>query len=205
MGTSKDEQVAWIRAVMAYLGVTATQLARRAKLAPSTLHRPLYDADYPGMISGRSLAKVAEVAGLKPLEFPVRATTFSEPETSPYAPPDVLNPTDYFHRAIRDLCAGRNGRDPWIMRGYALDLSGILPGDVLIVDMNIQPKAGDIVCAQIYDWSRQKAETVMRRYDPPYLVARSMREPNHKPLLVDDENVIIRGVIGPVLRETAAG
>lgn len=199
MTTTLQEQVAWVRAIMTYLGVSATELARRAKLAPSTLHRPLNEPDYPGVLSGRTLAAIAAVADVRPLEYPARMRGLSEPEASAYQLSAKVDAADNVGRAVRELIAGRNGRDAWVAQSHALDLVGVLPGDIVIVDLNLQPKARDIVCAQIYDWSGTRTETVFRVFDPPYLLVRSTRV-DDKPLTVDGASVVIKGVVTAILR-----
>jgi hypothetical protein len=202
MTTSRDDQVAWINAVRAHLGVSLTELARRAKIAPSTLQRPVNDPNYVGMISGRTMAAVAAVAGLNVMEFPARMRGLAENDAAPFQYDDRNDAADNINRAVRELVKGRNGRDPWLMRSYALELAGILPGDIMIVDLNRQARPRDIVCAQIYDWSGMKSETVFRIYEPPYLVTHSMRAGIDKPIAVDNSSVLIKGVVDAVLRGT---
>jgi len=201
---SRETQLAWVRAILAHLGVSATELAKRAKIAPSTLQRPLNDPEWTSMLSGRTMAAIGEVAGLRPLEFPSRARGMTEPEARPYVYDQARDAADNFDRSVRELCQGRAGRDPWVMRSYALELSGVLPGDIMIVDLNIQPAPDDIVCAQIYDWSGSKTETVFRLFDPPYLVTNSVRAGREKPLAVDNSSVVIKGVVTTILRNRAA-
>lgn len=200
MANSRDEQTAWIKALLAHTGLNAHQLATKAGIASSTLHRFMSSPDYDGMLSGRTLAALAEVAGVQPMEFPGRARGFGEAEAEQFAFEPRGDGADNFNRAVRELCGGRNGRDPWVMRSYALELAGILPGDILIVDLNRSPKPLDLVCAQIYDWSRSRADTVFRVYDPPFLLPRSLRQPNEKPVMVDGANVVIKGVVDNVIR-----
>lgn len=199
MDVSRQDQIAWVRAVLGHLGVTATELARRAKIAPSTLHRPLNDPNWPGMLSGRVLTAIAKEAGVKPLEFPSGSRGFSEPEIEPFVYGDG-NAVGGISSAVRDMCQGRNGRDAWIMKSYALELVGILPGDVLIVDLNMQARANDIVCAQLYDFTHSRAETVMRVFQPPYLVTQSLRLGPQKPVAVDGDSVVIKGVVDGMIR-----
>ena len=201
MKPGKDEQVAWVRAILAHLGITATELARRAKLAPSTLQRPLAEPDSPAMLSGRTLEAISQVAGFRPFEFPARPRGFGESEAEPFQPDPAAA---QLLRAVKELCAGRNGRDPWVMKGYTLELQGILPGDIMIVDLNQHPRPGDVVCAQVYDWSRSRADTLMRVYNPPYLMANGIREGLHKPILIDGQDVVVKGVVDAVLRPRAA-
>jgi hypothetical protein len=99
--------------------------------------------------------------------------------------------------ALKALIGGRKAADPWTIRTRALERIGYLPGDIVIVDLGRRPEAGDAVCAQVYDWRRADAETVMRLYEPPYLVAASLDEGLRRPLVVDNERVIIKGVVLP--------
>lgn len=200
MNTSKEEQVAWVKAVAAHLGVSLTELARRARIAPSTLQRPVNDPAFPGMISGRTMAAVAQVANLNVMEFPGRMRGLAENDATPFLYDEKNDALDNVNRAVRELVRGRNGRDPWVMKSYALELAGVMPDDIMIVDLNRQPRPRDIVCAQIYDWSGMKSETVFRLYEPPYLVTHSMRAGIEKPLAVDDSTVLIKGVVDAVLR-----
>jgi hypothetical protein len=197
-----QEQIAWVRAVMAHLGiVSANDLAKRAGVAPSTLQRPMSDPNWPNVLSGRTMDKIARLANLRPMEFPSKLGGLNEPEAVVYtydAGEDALE--SGFDRAVRELCRGRHGRDPWLMRSHALEIAGILPGDVLIVDLNVQPTAKDIVCAQVYQWSHMRAETVFRIFEPPYILTNSLRHGTQKPLPVDGENVAIRGVVVSVMR-----
>lgn len=200
MSTSKEEQVAWVKAVQMHMGISLTELARRARIAPSTLQRPVNDAEYHGMISGRTMAAVAAVAGLNVMEFPARMRGLAEADATPFTYDDRNDAADNLNRAVRELVRGRNGRDPWVMRSYALEMAGVLPGDIMILDMNRQAKPRDIVCAQIYDWSGSKSETVFRLFDPPYLMTHSIRTGIEKPVAVDNATVIIKGVVVAVLR-----
>lgn len=198
----KDEHLRWVRAVMAHMGdISANELARRAGFSPSTLQRPLNDSNWPHALSSATLAKIGKAAGLKPLEYPVRGGSFGEPEAEPFvyeACGDAISSN--VDRAVRELVRGRNGRDPWVVQSHALELSGILPGDILIVDMNLQPRPKDIVCAQIYQWSHMRDETIFRVYEPPYLLTSSLRYGSQRPIVVNDEDVVIRGVVDGLFR-----
>ncbi|WP_156899382.1 hypothetical protein [Pleomorphomonas koreensis] len=197
---SRQQVQAWVRAISDHLGLPPSTLGHRAGMSKSTLTRFLNSPDYAGNLSTKNIAALAALAEVKPLEFPGKRGGFTEAEAAPYQPPENANALDSSARAIRELCSGRNGRDPWTMKSAVLDMAGILPGDIMIVDMNKRPKSGDLVCAQVYDWRSQTAETIMRMYDPPFLVSQSHTMPSAKPLMVDDETVVIKGVIDAVLR-----
>jgi hypothetical protein len=95
--------------------------------------------------------------------------------------------------------------DLWEIRGRALDLAGLLPGDVVAVDLGrSELKTGDVVCAQIYDWQKGSATTVFRIYEPPYLVALSTDPQHRKPVLVDGDRVLLKGRVVASFRQYAS-
>jgi hypothetical protein len=196
MDSMRDRQRTWLKDVLAHRGWNATEWARRARLAPSTLNRFLNDPDYEHELSKKTLRALGEAAGLEPYQIPgvKRPSGFSEPDAQALFESGTSGDA-VVDEAVRVLLQGRNGIDPWIMRSRALEFAGYLPGDVLIVDLNERPKAEDAVCAQVYDWTTGKAETVMRLYTPPYLVAMSSETRFLKPFVVDDDVVVIKGVI----------
>lgn len=197
----KKDQLDWVTAVKAYLGVTSNNaLAVMAGVDPSLVQKP-FNPNYKGKFGADTLQKIAAAAGLRVMEYPSRPSGLAEAEAVPFVfdgSADAI--AQNVDRAVRELCRGRNGRDPWVIRGYALELSGFLPGDIVIVDMNISPQPKDVVCAQVFDWSGRKAETVFRIYDPPFLLTNSIRFGPQKPLLVDDDRVMVRGVVDGMFR-----
>ena len=107
-------------------------------------------------------------------------------------------------RVLNALVSGRNAANPWTLNSRALEDAGYLPGDILVVDLNAQPKAGDVVCVQIYKWAEGKADTVFRIYEPPYLLAACRDPALRRPLLVDNNHIIIKGVVTECLRRRPA-
>ena len=99
--------------------------------------------------------------------------------------------------------AGGNAIDAWTLQSAALDLAGYLPGDILMVDLNADPEDGDIVCAQSYD-RLGRAETIFRRFQKPFLTALSTQSNSFRPLIVDEDRVVIRGVVIATLRPRTA-
>jgi len=86
------------------------------------------------------------------------------------------------------------------MKGWALELMGVLPGDILIIDETKQAKVGDIVFAKVLDWGHGTGEAVFRLYQPPYIISYSSRTGPQKPLAVDEDIVSLKGVCTAVLR-----
>ena len=193
------ETKAWIRAIADYLDLSPSALAIRAGVAASTLTRYLNDPTGVAGVSQKTLDAIAALSGIPVHQMPNgRAHGFSEPEATPY---DFAETERGFDAAIRLLCQERNGRVPWEMRSWGLDGRGIVPGDVLLLDLNRKPKSGDIVCAQVYDWSGAGTQTVFRIFDPPFLVMNTTKIDPDKPRVVDDENVVIKGTVFSVLRD----
>lgn len=80
------------------------------------------------------------------------------------------------------------------VRDDALNLSGILPGDVVICQADGKARKGQIVVAQHYQG--RGAETILRKYEPPYLMPHSAN-PAHKPLSEKEHDV---RVVAPVIK-----
>lgn len=176
----------WLHEVMQITGLKPTPLAKEAGLAPSTLLRAL-DPDSPTTLERRSISRIVKAFGVpEPGEPRARSPQTMDlvaPSAEQKAPND-LAPNQYLRAA----------------GSRVLDLAGILPGDLLRLDMGLPPQAGDIVDAQIYGPQRG-AETVLRLYDPPYLVTRSSDPATPaKPLLVDGERIRIAAVVVQVVR-----
>lgn len=95
----------------------------------------------------------------------------------------------------RALGADRPGIDVWRVNSAAMIQDGTLPGDHILVDTHAAERcaAGDLVLAQVY--SRTSATTVLRRYEPPVLVAASHDPADRRVHVVDGINVVIRGRI----------
>lgn len=205
MQDAKQEQLEWVKAVMDHLGVRSKNaLAVIAGVEPSLIQKP-FNPNYKGKFGADTLKKIADAAHLRVMEFPGRPGGLGEGDASPFVYNESENTLERnFDRAVRELTAGRNGRDAWVMGNHSLELSGVMPGDVLIVDMNLAPRPRDIVCAQLYDNARGRADTVFRIYDPPFLLVNSIRLGPHKGLMVDNDQIAIRGVVDAVLRRRTA-
>ncbi len=61
--TTNEALIDWIRSIMSTRGWTATELARRSELAPSTLLRALNNASHPFVFSLATLEKIGDGAG----------------------------------------------------------------------------------------------------------------------------------------------
>jgi AcrR family transcriptional regulator len=192
----------WIMHVAAHLGLTPSDLARRAGMSPSTLTRYLSDTSGTIGISQKSLDKIGDYARIRPHQFTTTPFgAFQEAEAQPYD--HGTAEAGWLHDQVQLMCAAVQSRVPWTLRTDALNLAGYLKGDTLIVDLALPPRDGDIVCAQVYDWQRETADTIFRLYRKPWLMTHSSVIAPIKPLMVDDDVVAIRGVVEACLRPRA--
>ena len=170
----------WILKVLAAKGWTPHRLAVEAGLSPATVHRALND-DH--VTSNTTLEKISKATGI-PTPLAAHAAGQSGFRESDAVP---------LHAPAR---TESDAQTWWRLNTRAAELAGYLPGDEVLTDQSVMPRAGDLVCAQVYDFQMGSAETVFRIFDPPYLVVRTM-DPSvsTKPLPVDGKHVLIMGTV----------
>jgi hypothetical protein len=184
----------YIRRVIAHTRKPPTRIAKEVGVAPSTLTRLLKD-DSTSTLHARTISRLQEYSGVSFFGADPSAPASFRGLAEDAIPFEIKDADPALSAAIKALIGGRKAADPWTMRTRSLERRGYLPADIVIVDLGRAPEAGDAVCAQVYDWRRGAAETVMRVYDPPYLLEASFEEQLRKPLVVDNEQVIIKGVL----------
>lgn len=98
-------------------------------------------------------------------------------------------------RSIAQIMGEKPGIDVWRVKSRAMALAGLIEGDFMLVDTHVAERVrpGDVVVAQIY--SRESATTVLRRFEPPVLVASSADPADARVHVVDGQNVVIRGKV----------
>lgn len=101
---------------------------------------------------------------------------------------------------VKLILKDRPDAAPWWLKTRALEGLGYMLGDLVITDAKVQPRAGDAVCAQVYDIRSGSAETVFRVFEPPYLISFQSDPSLRKPLLIDNERVIVMGTVTESLR-----
>lgn len=186
----------WLNGLMDKYGVKARQIATRAQVAPATVYRALDEDSAEGYVMSTTIiAKIAAAFGEAAPSFdggaPVRTLPgLSEGDMAVY---DAELPS------LEDDLPRNRGR--WRVISDVLSLEGYRPGDILEFDLSLTPRPGDIVVAQVYSLLALAAQTVLRLYQPPYLITRSLNAAaDHRPLLVDGERVIVRGTMVRMVR-----
>ncbi|MCF6368312.1 LexA family transcriptional regulator [Rhizobium halophilum] len=194
MALDQRETKEWLRAIARHLNLSPSQLALNSGMAASTLTRYLNDNSNSVGITQSSLEKVARYSGFRPNQLPGGSRPgVAEPDAIPFRHDNREWP-EWVRTAVEAARGGRNGVEAWVMKGAALDGLGVMPDDILLIDQNARPKSGDVVLAQIVDYSAGTAETVMRLYQAPFLITHSMRLGPGRPEHVDEDRVSIAGV-----------
>ena len=196
MGTAND-QYDFITNVLAKTGWSQTDLANRAGLDPSTLSRFLAKTRDGHALRASTLQRIATASGI-PFGEKIhhQASQFEESEAELY----LYAETDSRTIAIRALCGSHKNVDAWTLNSRAIEGLGYRSGDILLVGLGESPILGDVVCAQIYDWSKGRAETVFRLYQPPALIAVTPDMNLLRPYIIGDNTVAIKGVVLHTLR-----
>ncbi|TCT34623.1 hypothetical protein EDC90_103317 [Martelella mediterranea] len=199
MDNQRDTK-AWLKAVADHMNLSLSKLALNSGMAASTLTRYFNDTTGTVGITQSTLENVAKYSGFRPGQLPGRSTSgMAEPDALPYANDNEPHP-GWIDAAVKAAKDGRNSVEAWVMKGGALDGMGIMPGDIVLIDLGRRPKTGDIVIAQIIDPVRGTAETVMRLYQAPFITSHSMRLGPQRPEQVDDDRVSIAGTAIGIIR-----
>lgn len=188
----------FVRRVVDHTKTPPTRIATDIDISPSTLTRLLNDpGDGKATLRATTIAKLEAYSGLKAptLELDgARSAPGLREDATPYKAENV-DPA--VTAAIKAIVGGRKNIDAWTIKSRSLECAGFVPGDIVLVDLSIMPLAGEAACAQVYDWRTGTAETIMRIWEPPYLVASSFDPNLRKPLLREDDRIILKGLVLP--------
>ncbi len=213
----QEKHRAWIKELQRSTGLKLTPLATNAGLGETTLTR-LFKDDYHNTLSNlviQALCDFYKVPGpdeyfskrhRSSLGFGTDERSFANFEEGELIDPS--NSAAELEALWKILKAGRTSVEPWRLKARALEMAGYLPGDLLVVDTNgiaATARAGDVVCAKVMQRRDGSAETVFRLFDPPFLVAAALEAAAFKPLLVDNDRVMIKGVVVGSARPWRAG
>ena len=204
-GTRADigaKQRGYLRDTLKELHMTPSGMAAAIGMAPSTFTRFMKEPDSSEKtLAATTMDKVEQLRQVNsdntfPTQAQAQWSTVREEATQV-----KIDADEGIAKLITAIMNGRNGIDAWELNTRALELEGFMPGDIVLVDLNAVPKPGDAVCAQVYDRSHSRAETVMRVFQSAgpvnVLLPRSMDPQAQAALVVDNDRVLIRGVLLP--------
>jgi hypothetical protein len=184
----------WLEQVLKETGLAPSALAISVKLAPSTFTRLLKGR--ARTLHAETIAKVMQRHGVAPPPgyiVPQPVAPAGADDVTQVAPENLPDPL-----IAAALGAMQKTQDlsVWEVRSAAMDRENYLPGDFLVLDAHARPTAGQIVIAN----DRGSSASLLRILEPPYLIASSSNPAFRRPVLVDDNLVVVRGVVGPMLR-----
>ena len=202
MLTSDRMDEKWFKAQQRKVGVTAEDIANRMGRARSNVSHILTGKQRMSLDWAKAFAEVLQV----PLATVLEKAGVTDGETARQVAPGMSEgdaapwqgaPGQQDQQTVRAIAAAlgatRPGVDVWRVKSASMVLGGLMVGDFLLVDGHQADRAkpGDVVIAQVYN--RDGATTVLRRFEPPVLVAASCDPEERKVHVVDGENVLIRG------------
>jgi transcriptional regulator with XRE-family HTH domain len=182
----QDAYRQWIEGICRSYNVTATDIARRIGASPSTITRQIK----PGWTRRPQLDILRRIAQNYGQQIPPQLIGTQQIQAG-FSEPDV-QPLVRHHAEDRDL-----NLSDWMVRTPVLAAIGCNVGDVLTFDARVKPVAEDVVIAQIYKFGQPGADTVMRFYLPPFLIAAQIGKPTITPIALDPEGerVVIMGTM----------
>lgn len=191
----------WFKLRQKIAGVTAADIAARLGRDRSAVSKIYAGQRQMSLEWAKAFAEVLEVpldevlkhAGVldEATAAPLRPG-FAESDVAPFRAKDG---EDRQARTVAQALGERPGVDLWRVKSAALSLMGYMPGDLMLVDTHAAERVrqGDVVLAQVYDNTAAAAFTLLRRYEPPVLVAASPDPGDRRVHVVDGVNVVVRG------------
>lgn len=191
----------WFKQRQKIAGVTAEDIAKRMGRDRSVVSHIYSGRQRMSLDWARAFAEVLNVSLDEVLQHAgvmdeQQAQTlrpgFSESDVAPWKGKDA---EDRAVHTVAQAHGEKPGVDVWQVKSPALSLMGYMPGDMMLVDTHAAERVrqGDVVVAQIYDNNKGSAFTLLRRYEPPVLVAASPDPADRRVHVVDGINVVIRG------------
>ena len=198
----------WFKALQKKAGLTSFDLGEAigrdrtaiSKIINGTQRMTLEQAKVFAHLLGVPISEMVEKAGLAGRETAQQLTPgFSDSDAASWVPgPETTSAQIEAVVSVAYALGGnRSGIDVWRVKGRAMALAGLLDGDFMLVDGNASERvrAGDVVIAQIYNNATGTATTVLRRFEPPVLVAASVAPEDGRVHVVDGVNVVVRGKV----------
>lgn len=193
----------WFKAQQKKAGVTADDIAARMGRVRSTVSHIYSGRQKMSLEWAKIFSEVLKVPLAEVLERAgVANATEAEKLRPEFSNSDVIRwvakgAEDRHVPAIASAIGQRPGIEVWIVKSLALSLMGYMPGDFVLVDTLAAERAhaGDTVIAEVHNNLNAGSAIVLRRFEPPVLVAASTDPDDRRVYIVDGVNVVIKGKI----------
>lgn len=194
----------WFKAKQKKAGVTAEDIAKKMGRARSNVSHIYSGQQRMSLDWAKAFAEVLDepldeilkrAGAINEVEAQTLTIGFAEGDAAPWV---HKGPEDRKARSTAETLGGeRPGIDVWVAKSDVLLMDGYRSGDFLLVDTHQADRVapGDAVIAQVYDGPTGTATTILRRFEPPVLVASSPQRKDNKIHVVDGSNVVVRGKV----------
>lgn len=195
----------WFKLRQKQLGITADQIAARLGRDRSVISKILngkqrmtlewaqafaeaLDCPLPTILEKAGVAEPAVVSRIRNERSAGDATRWSFRSSQ-----EELE----LKEVVAALCRKSEDISIWRVTSRAMVLAGYLSGDWLAVDasMSERVKPGDAVVAEVYDNRAGTSKIVLRRYEPPVLIAATIDPDEDRLHVADGVNVVVKGKI----------
>lgn len=197
--------VMWFKKQQKRVGATAADIAERLGRHHSVVSRIYMQRQPMTLEYAKAFADVLQVpidevlkraGALETHEAQPLELGFSDSDAAQYVAPSAHTQL-HTKRIAQHFGGERPGVDVWQVKTSVMALQGLLVGDFIIVDTHASERVrgGETVIAQRYDHNLGAAVTMLRRFEPPVLVAASADPEDRRVHVVDGDNVVIRGKV----------
>lgn len=172
----------WLKDLQDRFHVKPVQIARDAGVHPATVYRMLRMENDAGLDTVMRIADFYHVP--PPGATDTSAGVFDFLQDAPPPP------------------SAHEEKGQWLrVSCRALELAGVLPGDLALIDRDTPARAGDIVLAEIFDFLRGRSDARLRYFDGRYLQTRTLaHDLEEPPVMVDGERARIVGRVERIVR-----
>lgn len=183
--SDSSETRAWLRAILKKNGMSPTALAKAAGISHTTITRALDPKEDEPNFRVDTIVKLTKLGGIPaPAELAAAAGHgFAEQDAVQLAG---------IPEAGRKLTPAQS---QWTVKTSELAAVGLMPGDRFIIDDTLTPRDYDVVMANVYDLQSGGAKTVLRVYHDHFLVTPNYLTERRPKLFVDNNSVVIKGVL----------
>lgn len=192
----RHAQRQWLETAVRARGESASQIAKAAGVSDTTVTRFLNNPNYQGLLNPLTVQRISEytgIAGPGAEEGAQPMRSFRE-EAMPFR----AEAGDKHADAVTALIGSRTHAYAMVMKSTALELAGVRPGDIMIIDPLVPPADGDVVCAQLEEG--MGAMTVFRIFQMPNIVGASFDPRAVRPETINGTTRRIIGVMTDLVR-----
>lgn len=190
----RARQAFWLAEVLRITRIKASPLAEASGVSNNLLTR--FQNSEDSLLDTLTVELVKDYTGLPgPDDEDGQTVGLGREEGMLLEAQDMERVTDDIRGALQQLMSGHGSARAWMLQSRSIESAGWLKGDIVVVDPEIKPWAGDAVVA-VYDDRRWPRPSILFRiYQPPYLMALSQDGRVRKPIMMENDQVRVEGTV----------